>query len=136
MSPSEEPALLLHARLGSVRLSTVVTAQQAGKLQRQLSSLITAKVSDGLAGGARGGAGEADAERKKKERSKQAAVARKRQRDDRAAKVAAGSASSGQLKRHKQDEKRREGNKRAPHTQPAAGSTVRRADDTEMKIAT
>jgi len=127
VSPSDEPALLLHARLGSVKLSTVVVGtQHAAKLHRQLSSIITAKASDGLVGGGKGGVGESEAERKNKERSKAAAAARNRQRDEREKKVTAGTASGGQIKRHRQEEKRREGNKRAPHTP---------SGDVEMKDA-
>ena len=130
VSASAEPALLLHARLGATRLSSVVSAAQSARLQRQLSSLLTAKVSDGLAGGGKGGAGEVEATRKKRERAKQAAGTRKRQREERAAAVAAGSASSGQVKRHKQVTKRREGNKSTKH---AASSSSSEAEHAEMK---
>ena len=132
VAASDEPAVLLHCRLGSVKLSAVVSGAQAAKVQRQLSSIITAKASDGLMGGGKGGGGEAEAERKKRERVRQTAAKRKRQRDERESRVTAGTASSGQVKRHKQELKRREGNRTAAHPTASSGS---QSNDEEMKDA-
>ena len=115
MSPSDEPALLVHARLGSTKLSTVVLAAASTKFRRDLCNILMAKSSEGLlekgggggGGGGNGGRGGVVEGERKRERRKAEREKRKRAVEAREGKVKEGKASAGQVKRQKREDDRK-----------------------------